>query len=203
MTENDRARSRPADLPAEAEEFGGEENTASQSSPAKDFGSAAVIGVFAVTAIVMSLRLDVPGDIYTAPGLLPFVTSLTLLLMAVVLGVRAVRAGGASGFIATANRAAGSYVASEEGRRSLLLIAIVVAYISLVGLINFDLRFPTPVFVFRLSSYEVISITVITAIMKLFWRVSLLRCFLVSMVTIEVLVAIFRYGFGIIMPESF
>jgi hypothetical protein len=39
--------------------------------------------------------------------------------------------------------------------------------------------------------------------MKLFWKAPLTRCFLVSLITIEVLAAIFRYGFGIIMPESF
>ena len=184
-------------------DFAGEEDTGSQATPGKDLGSACVIGALAIAAMIMSLRLDVPGDISTAPGLLPFATSLTLFLMAIILGVKAVRAGGAHEFAGASRRAAGTYLANEEERRSLLLIGIVVVYVLLVGTINFDLRLPTPLFVFRLSSYEVISFAVITSIMKLYWKASLLRCSLVSLVTIEVLAVIFRYGFGIIMPESF
>ena len=203
MTEYDTAHPDPDRIPSGDPEFAGEEETAGQATPGKDLGSACVIGALSIAVMVMSLRLDIPGSVSTAPGLLPFVTSLTLLLMAVGLGVRAVQAGGARGFVSASRRASEAYLASEEGRRSLLLIVIIVAYILLVGIINFDLRLPTPVFVFRLSSYEVISIAVVTAIMKLFWKAPLTRCFLVSLITIEVLAAIFRYGFGIIMPESF
>ncbi len=190
-------------MSSESLEFAGEEEISGRATPGKDLGSACVIGTLAIAAMVMSLRLDVPGSVSTAPGLLPFVTSLTLLLMAVILGVKAVQAGGARDFAGGFRRAAGTYLSSSEGRRCLLLIAIIVAYVLLVGIINFDLRLPTPVFVFRLSSYEVISIVVITSIMKLFWKASLPRCFLVSLVTIELMATIFRYAFGIIMPESF
>jgi len=184
-------------------EFAGEEDTTGQASPRKDLGSACVIGALAITAMVMSLRLDIPGNVFTAPGLLPFVTSLTLLLMAILLGLKAMQAGGARDFAGASRRATGTYLSGEEGRRTLLLITIITAYVLLVGLINFDLRLPTPLFVFRLSSYEVISIAVITLIMRLFWKAPLLRCFLASLVTIEFLAAVFRYAFGILMPESF
>ena len=203
MTEDDTAPNKKDVMPAPEIEFSGEEDTAAQTTPTKDFGSACVIGALAIAVSIMSVRLDVPGSVYTAPGLLPLVTSVSLLLMAIFLGVRAARAGGARDFAGGARRAVASYLSDEEGRRSLLLMAIIVAYVVLVGQISFDLRLPTPIFVFRLSSYEVISIGVITLIMKLFWKVSLLRCFLVSLITIEVLAAIFRYGFAIIMPESF
>ena len=203
MTEHDTTRSEATDTPADNNEFSGEEDTAGLASPAKDFGSAVAIGALAIAVIVMSLRLDIPGSVVTAPGLLPFVTSLTLLCMAIALGVRGVRGGGARDFIGAFQCAGGSFIAEEEGRRSLLLLVMVVAYVLLVGLINFDLRFPTPVFVFQLSSYEVISIATVTLIMKLFWKAPVWRCLLISLITIEVLVAIFRYGFAIIMPESF
>jgi len=203
MTDDDTARRDPDGMPPGDMEFADEEDTGRQATPGKDLASASVIGGLAIAAMAMSLRLDVPGDVLTAPGLLPFATSLTLLLMAIILGVTAVRAGGANDFTQVVRRAAGAYVASEDDRRSLLLVGIVIAYVVLVGTINFDLRLPTPVFVFRLSSYEVISIAVITSIMKLYWKAPFLRCFLVSLVTIETLAIIFRYGFGIIMPESF
>ncbi len=203
MTEDETASSDdPAATSADAE-FAGEEDTVDQTTPAKDLGSACVIGALAAAIAVMSVRLDVPGSVYTAPGLLPLVTSLSLLLMAVFLGVRAVRAGGACDFVGGAWRAITSYITDDEGRRSLLLIAIVVAYVMLVGLISFDLRLPTPLFEFRLSSYEVISIGLITLIMRLFWKAPLTRCFPVSLISIEVLASIFRYGFVIVMPESF
>ncbi|MCH8913962.1 MAG: hypothetical protein IIA33_10400 [Planctomycetes bacterium] len=203
MTEHDTAHPDSERIPNGDSEFAGEEDPTGQATPGKDLGSACVIGALSIAVMVMSLRLDIPGSVSTAPGLLPFVTSLSLLLMAVVLGVRAVQAGGARGFVSASRRASEAFLSSEEGRRSLLLIVIIVAYVLLVGVINFDLRLPTPVFVFRLSSYEVISIAVITLIMKLFWKGPLTRCFLVSLITIEVLAAIFRYAFGIIMPESF
>ena len=203
MTNDGTARRDPDGVPPGDAEFAGEEDTGGQATPGKDLGSACVIGMLAIAAMVMSLRLDVPGEVFTAPGLLPFATSLTLFLMAIILGVTAVRAGGADDFRQVARRATGSYLASEDGRRSFLLVGIVIAYVVLVGNINFDLRLPTPVFVFRLSSYEVISIAVITSIMKLYWKATFLRCLFVSLVTIEILAIIFRYGFGIIMPESF
>ena len=183
--------------------FAGEEDIEGQSTPAKDLGSACVIAVLAITVAVMSVRLDVPGSVYTAPGLLPFMTSLSLFLMAIFLGLRAMRAGGAAHFVGGAWRAITRYIADYQGRRSLLLIVIVVIYVILVGSISFDLRMPTPLFVFRLSSYEVISIGVITLIMKLYWKAPLARCFFVSLISIEVLASIYRYGFAIIMPESF
>ncbi len=200
MTDYDDAKDA---APPAVTEFGGEENTAEQTSPAKDFGSSVVIALIAVAVSVMSMRLDVPGGAFTAPGLLPLVTSLSLLLMAVALGTKAVRAGGATGFVSAAVSAARRYLGDAEGRRALLLIGIVVAYVVLVGQISFNWRIPTPIFVFQISSYEVISIVVIATVLKLFWREPLWRCVLISLLTVEVLAAIFRYGFGIIMPESF
>ena len=85
MTNNDDTK---AAAPPAMAEFSGEENTAEQSSPAKDFGSAVVIAVIAIVITIMSMRLDVPGSAFTAPGLLPLVTSLSLLLMAVALFIR-------------------------------------------------------------------------------------------------------------------
>ncbi len=203
MTANDTANLDPDQVSSGHFKLAGEEELSGRATSGKDLGSACVVGALAIAAMVMSLRLEVPGSVSTAPGLLPFVTSLTLLLMAIVLGVKAVRAGGAREFASASRRAAETYLSSEEGRRCLLLIAIIVVYVLLVGIINFDLRQQTPLFTFRLSSFEVISIAVITLIMKLFWKAPLTRCFSVSLVTIEILAAIFRYGFGIIMPESF
>ena len=184
-------------------EFGGEEDVDSQSTPAKDLGSACMIGALAIAGMILSLQLDAPDGLYTAPGLLPFITSLSLLLMALLLGTKSLQAGGAREFTKAFRQAAEAYFSSAEERRAMLLIAIVVVYVLLVGTISFDLHLPTPVFDFRISSYEVISVVISTLIMRLFWKAPLMRCALVSVLTILILASIFRYGFGIVMPESF
>ncbi|MBT5030775.1 MAG: hypothetical protein HOM55_00605 [Proteobacteria bacterium] len=203
MTDEDTTYPDTEQVSAGEMEFTDEEDTGGQSSPAKDLGSACFIGAFAMAVAIMSLQLDVPDSVSTAPGLLPFITSVSLFFMALLLGFKALKAGGTQNFVKTFSAATATWFAGSEEQRSILLVAIVVAYIVLVGNISFDLRLPTPLFIFRLSSYEVISVITVTLIMKLFWRAPLTRCFLVSFFTIETLATIFRYGFGILMPESF
>jgi|SaaInlStandDraft_2_1057019.scaffolds.fasta_scaffold60437_2 hypothetical protein len=187
----------------EAMEFTGEESLDSQITPAQDLGSACVIGALAIFIMLLSVNLDSPGNVYTAPGLLPFIISLSLLFMAMLLGFRSLQAGGGCSFAKAFNLAVKSYFNDDQERRSIPLIAIVVAYVVLVDIISFDFRMPTPLFTFQLSGYEIISILVTTLVLKLFWKKSLFRCFTISLLTIGVLANIFRYGFGILMPESF
>lgn len=183
----------------------GEEEPEARSTPTKDLASAAVIAVVAVLTMVFSLRLDVPGSFYTAPGLLPFITGFTLLLMAITLGARAIRAGAKLNAAAllggSSDRTRRSW--SVENARRPMLIALVVTYVLLVAFINFELRFPTPLFELQISSYEVISVIMVTGLLRMFWRASLARCFVISLVTVEALAAVFRYGFGVLMPETF
>lgn len=185
-------------------EISGEEDL--ESTPNKDFASAVVIALLSIATMVFSARLDVPGSIFTAPGLLPFVTGLTLLMMALLLGAQAVLAGAsvsAAGLLSSPARAWREFLVGEENRRTLLLMAIVLAYVLLVAFINFNLRIPTPVFVFELSSYEVISVIMVAWILRLFWKASLPRCFIVTLISVVTLASIFRYGFGILMPETY
>ena len=44
----------------------------------KNLVGAAMTGLLAILTMVFSLRLAVPGSIYTAPGLLPFIVGFTL-----------------------------------------------------------------------------------------------------------------------------
>ena len=59
----------------------------------KDLAAALVIAIFAALTVALSIRLDVPGSISTAPGLFPLLVGATLFAMAAVLGWRAVRDG--------------------------------------------------------------------------------------------------------------
>lgn len=193
----------------------------------KDLGAALVIATFAALTVVFSIRLDVPGSISTAPGLFPAVIGSTLFAMAAVLGWRAIQAGatlGAFGGLlrlwSNACRAIGRAGEAGEGKaadtggetgvgearessRTAHLMAMVTAYVFLVGLINFEISLPLGFFTARISSYEVISVIMVAWILRLFWRAHPARCLIVALVAVEVLASIFRYGFGIPMPAGY
>jgi hypothetical protein len=179
-----------------AGKFTGEEGGDINSTPGKNLGA---LGLYAMG---MSLTFDSPDSIFTAPGLLPFLTGLTLFIMCVFLGLKGIREGGAEECFVAPYRAARNFIADDEGRRSMMLLSLVFIYILLVGLIDFDLRLPTPIFVFRLSSFEVISFAMTTWILHVFWRKTWLRCGVVSFLMIEALAGTFRYGFSILMPAA-
>jgi len=180
-----------------------EEQVGAESSPRKDLASAILIAGLACAVMLLSLDLDRPEGISTAPGLLPFVTAAALLAMALSLGWRAVRQGAARAPLEAFAAAARAAVASTEDRRAALLAMLVLAYVLLVASISFELRVSTTYFDFVLSGYELVSIAVVTTVLRIFWRASLLRCLLVSAACVEVLALIFRYGFNMIMPEVF
>ncbi|NNC63976.1 MAG: hypothetical protein HKN84_04250 [Gammaproteobacteria bacterium] len=179
----------------------GEEDTAKQSSPGKDLTSAILVAVFAVAVIAGSLQLEVPDTRFTAPGLLPFITGLALLGMSIVLAVRAVRAGALTHIGAKFSDVVRVYFGSGEERRAWLLGSLVLGYVVLVAHLSVEL--PLPFVAYALSAYELISILVITLILKLFWQATVLRCFLVSLFVVEALALAFRFGFNMIMPEVF
>ena len=53
------------------------EEEVGRSNPGKDLIASAVIAVLSLLTMLLALRLPAPGDVSTAPGLLPFVTGLT------------------------------------------------------------------------------------------------------------------------------
>ncbi len=118
-----------------------------------------------------------------------------------MLGARAIRAGALRGAGEAFSNAAATYLGSNEERRAWLLGALVLAYVVLVAQLSFEL--PLPFVGYALSGYEIISVLVITLVLKLFWRAAVLRCFLVSLMAVEVLALSFRFGFNMIMPEVF
>lgn len=189
-------------LPDEPARFTGEEGGDERATPRKDLGAAVVIGALAIAAMVLSLRLEVPTTIFTAPGLFPFLTGLSLLAMAVGLGASAVRRGGANDYLAASQAAARSYLMQRENRRTLLLMAVLVGYVLLAGQISFDLRYPTAFFVFQFSSWEAISIPVLAWVLWFFWRGAWWKCGLLSIFMVFALASIFRYAFHILLPAA-
>ena len=141
-----------------------------------------------------------PGTLFTAPGLLPFLTGLALLIMAAGLCIRSVATGGVKALFQGPGQVVRDYFADIENWRTLLLIGIIILYVLVTQQIAFDLRFPTKLFTFSFSSYELISIITLTLVLRIFWRATLLRCLLVSAFWIIALASVFRYGFHILLP---
>jgi hypothetical protein len=170
------------------------------SPPGKDLAASVVIAAFSVFVMLIALRMPNPGSVFTAPGLMPFLTGLTLLMMAVGLGIRSIRAGGMRDLLQGSGKGLRHHVADIENLRALLLIGIIIIYVIVTEQITFDLRFPTDFFVFYFSSYELISIITLTLVLRIFWRAALVRCFLVSAFWTIALASVFRYAFHILLP---
>lgn len=179
---------------------GGEECDGKEITPARDLAAAVAVAGVSLFFMIPVFSMPNPDSIFTHPGLLPFLTGLTLLLMAIGLGVRSIRAGGAKGFLHAPGSSARNYFADIENQRTLLVIGIIIVYVVLVDLVTFDLRLPAGFFVFRFSGYELFSILTLTLILRIFWRATLIRCTLVSASWIIALVSVFRYAFHILMP---
>jgi len=188
--------------PEEPGHFTGEEGGDERATPRKDLGAAVVIGALAIAAMVLSLRLEVPTTLFTAPGLFPFITGLSLLAMVLGLGVGAIRDGGAADYLSAARAAVQTYLAQRENRRTLLLMAVIIGYVLITGQISFDLRYPTSFFVFQFSSWEAISIPVLGAVLWYFWRGAVWKCGLLSILMVFFLSGIFRYAFHILLPAA-
>jgi hypothetical protein len=179
-----------------------EEQGGVRSTPRKDLIAALCIAAFSIFAMVLAVDLPNPGGTFTHPGLLPFLTGLTLLAMAVGLGISAVRAGGAKALLDGGDDEALLVDEREEGRRTLILVVIIGIYVYLADIVTFDLRLPTPLFVFQFSSYEAVSIPVLAVVLNIFWRKPPWRCLLVATVFVVALTAVFRHGFHILLPGS-
>ena len=184
----------------ETSAFVGEEDIGARSSPEKDMLAAAIIGLFAIIAMYFAFDLPVTKNVLTTPALLPVLTSLTLLAMAVGLGVKAVRAGAS---IPRIDRFLGSLrhgFAGRETHRTVILTATIVVYVIGIDLFAFELRLPTPFFVFAFSGYELLSGITLTFLLKYFWGAGIAPCLLVAFGWAIILASIFRYGFNILLP---
>jgi len=203
----------PSDRPRaeHAEEIRGDadrrlvgEEPAEEPVPRKDLLAAVGVAALSAFSMAVSARMRNPGTLYTAPGLLPFLAGLSLLLMAVALGVSAVRRGGASGLLGAFGKTLRAVFDGEEHRRTILLVGIVFAYVVLVDLLTFDIRIPLGGngLVYRFSSFELVTIPVLAVTLRVFWRAPMVRCLGVAVIASTVLSGLFRYGFKVLLPGS-
>ena len=183
--------------------FTGEEGSGERSTPHKDFVASIVVGLVGLLAMFISLRLDAPDSFYTAPGLLPFVTGASLLLMAIGLFIKTKRQYGMNKMLKSKGiHIIKEYLADVEASRTLMLMIFIGLYILVLGQMDMDLRFKTTFYTFRFSGFELISIPVIFVILRFFWRSTIFNCLFVSAGIIIFLAVVFRDGFQILLPGS-
>jgi len=180
--------------------FQGEEDIEGASTPQKDLVAAGVVTALAIAAMIFAWQMPDPGrSVFTHPGMLPFITGLALLAMAIGLAVRALREGGGTNLQSVIAKPADPGE-QEYARRSWVLIGLVVALVVAIDIVSFRIRIPVGDFEFKLSSFECVAIPIVTVIFRFFWGKSWLRCLLAATVAAMLLAAAFRWGFKIPMP---
>ena len=173
--------------------FQGEDENAGFASPRQDLIASAVLILLSVWIMIESWRLEIPGDLSTAPGLLPFLTAASLCAMALGLG-----------WLALKRRRSGENEATSEDEtvpgRAVLLMVMIGFYILALQILSFE--YSAVIAGFRLSygSFEVLTIVALTAILTVFWQPRLAPCLAVSAVWVTALAAIFRYVFVVPLP---
>jgi len=185
----------------EKAKFVGEEDNDENTTPEMELAAAVAIGLFSLIGLYFAYGLDVPDTLFTAPGLFPVFTSISLFAMAIGLAVKALRAGARTGLNVQFQQLSG-FFQDEENARVGKLVAIIVIYILAVDWLGFDIRIPTALFDIRFSSFELFSILALTWIFRLFWKETWMKCILVAVVWSLVLGTVFRLGFRILLPGS-
>lgn len=173
--------------------FAGEEGGSGFASPILDLAASAFLIVLSVVVMVESLALKVPESWATAPGLLPFLTGASLLLMALILA-----------WSAWKRRRAGIPGSAAEDlgdpARTFLLIVIVACYLGALELVSFDYQFRFAGMWLGLGSFELVSTIVLSVILAIFWKGPIWACVGISAGWILLLAGAFRYLFNIPLP---
>lgn len=171
-----------------------EEANAGYAAPIMDLVAAAVIAAIAVFMAVESLLLPVPGSVFTAPGLLPFLTSASLLIMALILGYNAL------GRRRMTPRALDRFELPSDLLRSLALGVIVIVYVAALQFIPVRLEFNIGSLHFVIGAFETVSVVAITALLRFYWRARLWACLTVAVFWIAFLSVTFRMVFQTPLP---
>jgi len=196
MTDNQMAQSHSSKLnPAEDEQFVlSEDANAGMATPIMDLIAAVVIGLIALFIAIESLRLPVPSKVFTAPGLLPFLTSASLLIMAALLGYSALQRR------RTTPRALDRFEVPDDIKRSVTLGGIVIVYVLGLQFIPIEVTFQIGSLRFLIGAFEVVSLVVVTGLLKVYWRAPLWACLAVTVGWIAFLSIVFRMLFQTPLP---
>ena len=187
-----------AERPAEQITFEGEEADTGYASPALDLVAAGALIALSVAVMVASYALPLPGNIRTAPGLLPFLVAFSLLIMSLGLGASAL-----------ARRRASVHLSLFSDRdmstdiRSLLLACAVAVYIAALQILAFQQNFTILGANLRLTAFEPVTVIALTTIIHLCWRGPIWITLCVTIAWAAILSLIFQLVFRIPLPGTF
>jgi hypothetical protein len=171
-----------------------EDVNAGLATPIMDLIAAGVTAVVAIWFVIASLMLPVPGGVVTAPGLLPFLTSGSLLIMAGLLAASALKRRRA--MPAEADR----FELPAEFYRSMLLGGFLVAYVLALQFLPVGTALRLGPVRWVIGNFEVASLVILTAILRIFWRAPLWKCAAVTFGWVVFLSATFRLIFEVRLP---
>jgi hypothetical protein len=172
-----------------------EEANAGFGTPVMDLTAAAVIAAIAVFLAIESLRLPEPGGvIFTAPGLLPFLTSASLLIMAALLGLSALQRR------RTLPRVLDRFEMPTDALRSLTLGGIVALYVLALQVTPFSTSFNLGPLHFVIGAFEPVSVVFLTGLLRIYWRAPLWKCLVIIVLWIAFLSIVFRMLFQVPLP---
>tara|TARA_R110000787_G_scaffold143488_1_gene257201 strand:- start:93088 stop:93633 length:546 start_codon:yes stop_codon:yes gene_type:complete len=175
--------------------FRGEDENAGAAHPALDLVAGLFLLAIGLWFAAMSLALPVPGGIFSAPGLLPFLTAASLGVMAVILaisGIRGIRLSPRLDLVRT-------FFDPESQRRTMLILTVIV-YVAALDTLSFEHYLALGSLSVPVGSFEPVTIVALTAMLRLFWTPRLAHCLLVSLVWTLILAFTFRGVFKIPMP---
>lgn len=178
--------------------FEGEEAGAGYASPTLDFIATGALVLLSGVVMVASVGLPVPGDVMTAPGLLPFVVAAALFVMALGLGASAL-----------GRWRAGVRIPALEGRdlgtdlRSLVLAGAVAVYIAALQVLAFRADIVLMGLRHTVSAFEPVTVIALAVIIRASWRGPLWIVALIAAGWTITLALTFQHIFKIPLPGSF
>ena len=177
--------------------FEGEEAGAGYASPALDLIASGFLVALSVVIMAASLMLPVPGDLTTAPGLLPFLVAASLMLMALGLAATALkrRHGGVDGSLDRRDH--------DTDRKTLQLAAAVALYIAALQFMAFRYDIVIAGFRHTISAFEPVTIMALVAIVHVAWRGPLWITTTIAIGWTLTLSLIFQHIFVIPLPGGF
>jgi hypothetical protein len=184
--------------PDDAFHFEGEEAGSGFASPALDFVATGLLVALSIAVMIASVALPVPGGLRTAPGLLPFITAASLLLMALALGW--------SAWMRHRSGVGGGLLDERDLRtdlRSIGLAAAVAAYIAALQFLAFQKFLTLGPLTYTISAFEPVTVVALSAIIAMSWKGPLWITVLVSVVWTLILSVVFQHVFSIPLPGSF
>jgi hypothetical protein len=171
-----------------------EDPNAGMATPAMDLLAAGIIAAIAIWTGIEALRLPTPGGLITAPGLLPFLTAGSLLIMAVLLAVTAFRRK------RTPPAAGAAFELPADFRRSMLLGAILIVYVAALQFLPVATAVRVGSLRLVIGNFEVATVIVLTVILRIFWHPTLWACLAVAAGWVAFLSVVFRLVFELRLP---